>query len=182
MNLIEDIPSLSIEQLDNGNLRLEGKSCPDGAIVDIHPIHLRLMAERLGLVREVSASDAELLTIERERAMKAEAALARLAGWLDVIDTRATQLHDNILGVSQAGHEDLNIEIAQSAALADIAEQVLNDARSALSRHVTPHHDESCQPGASALSADTDNTPKIGGVKDTRKRGAYASAQLELNC
>ncbi|RYD68067.1 MAG: hypothetical protein EOP84_30145, partial [Verrucomicrobiaceae bacterium] len=67
MNWTEDIPNLNIQRLDNGNLRLEDKSFSEGAIVDVHSSQLRLMAERLGLIPETSASAAELLRQERER-------------------------------------------------------------------------------------------------------------------
>jgi len=180
MNWTEDIPNLSIELLANGNLRLEDEGFGESAVVDIHPCQLRLMAEKLGLVREVSASDVDLLATERRRADDAIADLARLVPWLEMIETRCSQLHDNIMGVGQAGHEDVNIEIAQSAALADIAEQVLKDARAALSRHITQCHDEARQHGASAPGADPDRTTENGGVEHTQKRSTSASAQLEL--
>ncbi|WP_399696577.1 hypothetical protein [Xenophilus sp.] len=134
---------------------LKVEACPDGLItltdpiadgygnewsVRIHPEQLRWIAQQAGFIREVSASDADMLRTERERAAQAIADLERLIPWLEMIETRCSQLHDNILGVGQAGDDDVNIEIAQSAALADIAEQVLKDAQAALSRHVTPCH------------------------------------------
>lgn len=137
MNWTEEIPNLSIQRLDNGNLRLEDKDFSEGAIVDVHPSQLRLMAERLGLVREVSHGEAELLEQERERANKLRVELDRIVQWLMMIETRADQLHDNLMGVSQNDHDDVNIEIAQSAALADIVEQVLIDAKAALARSLT---------------------------------------------
>lgn len=180
MTWAEEIPNLSIELLANGNLRLEDESFGESAAVDVHPCQLRLMAEKLGLVREVSASDADMLRTERERAAQAIADLERLIPWLEMLETRCSQLHDNILGVAEAGHEDVNIEIAQSAALADIAEQVRKDAQAALSRHVTPRHAE-CGTGdqRSALGADRAETPESGGVQEPQKRGSSAR-QLEL--
>jgi len=129
MNWTEEIPNLSIQRLENGNLRLEDKSFSEGAIVDVHPSQLRLMAERLGLVRESSHAETELLEQERERASKLRVELDRIVQWLKMIETRADQLHDNLMGVCQNDLDEVHIEIAQSAALADIVEQVLIDAK-----------------------------------------------------
>lgn len=137
MNWTEEIPNLSIQRLDNGNLRLEDKSFSEGAIVDVHPSQLRLMAERLGLVREMSHTETELIEQERERTSGLRTELDRIVQWLTIVEARADQLHDNLMGVSQNDHDDVNIEIAQSAALADIVEQVLNDAKAALARSHT---------------------------------------------
>lgn len=114
MNITKEaIPHLNIEVLTGGILRLENESMGDSYVVDVHPIHLRLMAERAGLVREASASDAELL---RD--------LGRYKRALLMLRDRAEQLHQNIYGLSQLGHEDMGIEVAQSAALADMAEGI----------------------------------------------------------
>lgn len=167
MNWTEDIPNLSIQRLDNGNLRLEDKSFSEGAIVDVHPSQLRLMAERLGLVREISLTETELHARERERADALRNELDRIVGWLMMIETRATQLHDNIMGVSQNDHEDVHIEIAQSAALADIVEQVLIDAKAALARTLTPGGE---QPANAVDPEETLKTPDPGGDQATPKR------------
>lgn len=140
MNWTEEIPSVSIELQDNGNLRLEDKSYADGAIIDLHPCQVRLMAERLGIVRNACAEEAGLSQTAGVSAAPLRSSLERLIPWLEMIEARADQLHDNIMASSMRGHEDLNIEVAQSSALADIAEQVLNDARAALSHSVTLCH------------------------------------------
>lgn len=134
MNWTEEIPNLSIQRLDNGNLRLEDKSFSEGAIVDVHPSQLRLMAERLGLIKETSESEVELLRQQSQKFDALRIELARLVDWLAIIETRAEQLHENVMGVAVNDHDDVNIEVAQSAALADITEQVLSDARAVLAR------------------------------------------------
>lgn len=131
MNWTEEIPCLSIEAQSNGNLRLEDKSYGDGAIIDLHPCQVRLMAERLGLIPgAVTESDGLRRTSCNGGSLYLE--LERLANWLEVIEARADQLHDNIMASAMRGHEDLNIEVAQSSALADIIGQVLRDAKTAL--------------------------------------------------
>ncbi|MFN7121893.1 MAG: hypothetical protein ACK4NM_07660 [Hydrogenophaga sp.] len=168
----ESIPHLEIELLPNGNLRLENESMGDSYVVDVHPMHLRLMAERLGLVREMSQTDAQLLKQERERADKLRAELDRLVQWLTIVEARADQLHDNLMGVSQNDHDEVNIEIAQSAALADIVEQVLIDAKAALARSLV---NGDVQPTSGGDAQEPLKTPDSGGVKAPQKRGASKS-------
>lgn len=172
MNWTEEIPNLSIQRLDNGNLRLEDKGFSDGAIVDVHPSQLRLMAERLGLVREASQTETELLEQERERVNMLRVELDRIIQWLMIVEARADQLHHNIMVASQNGHSDVHIEMAQSAALADIVEQVLIDSRAALARSLT-NGDE--QPTTFAGELDPLKTPKSVGVQATQKRDASKS-------
>lgn len=165
MNWTEDIPNLVIQRLDNGNLRLEDKSFSEGAIVDVHPSQLRLMAERLGLIQEVSASDADLLRAERARSNSLRLEIERLVPWLDLIDARASQLHDNIMCISMRGDEDVNIEVAQSSALADIVEEVSKAAKAALARCATDRLAEQVSP---SLTQPPQNPPVSGGVtRDT---------------
>jgi hypothetical protein len=173
MNWTEEIPNLSIQRLDNGNLRLEDKGFSEGAIVDVHPSQLRLMAERLGLVREMSHTEAELIEQERERTSGLRTELDRIVQWLMIVEARADQLHENIMGVSQNDHDDVHIEIAQSAALADIIEQVLIDAKAALARSLT-HGDE--PPTAVCGALEPVKTPNSGAVQATRKRGSSVAA------
>lgn len=168
MNWTEDIPNLSIQRLDNGNLRLEDKSFSEGAIVDVHPSQLRLMAERLGLVRELSASEADLLRAERALSSSLRRELERLVPWLILIEARSAQLHDNIMGVSMRGNEDVNIEVAQSSALADIAEEVCNDAKAAVARSLAPGAD---QPAPSTGTQHSRKTPIPGNAQAPQEPG-----------
>lgn len=150
----ESIPHLDIELLPNGNIRLENESMGDSYAVDIHPLHLRLLAEKLGLVREMSASEAEQ---SRD--------ISRYKRALLMIRDRAEQLHQNIFAMSQRGHEDLGIEVAQSAALADMSESICiefeDDFSSERARSTEP-----CNP----------ITPK----PNNSAPGAGLAAQLEL--
>ena len=113
MTFTDSIPHLKIEVLENGNIRLENESMGDSYAVDIHPIHLQHLAEKMGLAREVTVTASELV---RD--------MGRYKRALVLIRDRAEQLHQNIYGLSQLGHEDMSIEVAQSAALADIADHI----------------------------------------------------------
>ena len=64
-DMIESIPSLEITALPNGNLRLEDKSYGEGAIVDVHPCQIRLMAERLGFGRTPGRTGNGDIRVER---------------------------------------------------------------------------------------------------------------------
>lgn len=57
----ETIPQLTIEKNEDGTITLEQDGLGTEDRVTVHPIHLRLMAERLGLVRQAIASEKELL-------------------------------------------------------------------------------------------------------------------------
>ena len=118
------IPHLNIQVLPDGLIRLENESMGDSYVVDIHPLHLRFMAEKLGLISEVSASDAELLRTERQRSVDLNTTLQRYRRALLLVKSRSEQLYDNIYRSSQRGHEDLCVEVAQSAALSDFAEYI----------------------------------------------------------
>ncbi|MFL9670462.1 helix-turn-helix domain-containing protein [Variovorax sp. AB1(2024)] len=57
---IEEIPGLEIELLGNGNVRLTEKADFEGeSWVDVHPIHVRFIAEKLGLLPTRTACDAQ---------------------------------------------------------------------------------------------------------------------------
>lgn len=105
-------PSLTIETLPNGCLRLENESTHgDGYVVDVHPIHLRHMVETLGLV-PTSDPNAwrEIATMHR-----------RMLVLLDRIAAL-----DEMLGLC-GSHEDLSAEQAYSGATWDIAREYCHD-------------------------------------------------------
>ena len=111
--MTEMIPHLTIEILGSGLIRLENESMGDCYAVDLHPIQLRHLAEKMGLIKKGS--------VDKDRL------LARLKREMLMIRDRCEQLHQNIYGLSQLGHEDMGIEVAQSAALADITDLICAD-------------------------------------------------------
>lgn len=120
----DTIPHLNIEVLPGGLVRLENESMGDTYAVDMHPVQLRHIAEKMGLIAELSATDAELLRTERGRVAELKGAVDRYKRALLHLRARAEQLHENVVSCSQRGHEDLGVEVAQSAALADFAEHI----------------------------------------------------------
>ena len=123
----DQMPHLNIEALSNGLIRLENESMGDSYTVDIHPVQLRYIAEKAGLLGEVTATDSDMLRTERGRIAEMNRDLDRYKRTLLAMRGRAAQLHDNIYSNSQKGHEDLGIEVAQSAALADMIELVCTE-------------------------------------------------------
>lgn len=112
----EHIPHLNIETLENGNLRLENESMGDSYCVDIHPIHLRMMAERLGLVREMSASEADALrTVDK------------LARRLRVLQSRIEQLQRWLADAPDMENADINTEYWFNDATLDLANEFLRE-------------------------------------------------------
>ncbi|BEP48916.1 hypothetical protein [Variovorax sp. V116] len=126
-----EIPHLKIEQLENGCIRLENESVGDSYVVDIHPLHLRYMAEKLGLVREMSASEADALrTVDK------------LARRLRVLHERVLQLDQWLWEHQDATNADISVEIWYSAGTLDLSNEF--QAEMAESRAVvTPRHAES---------------------------------------
>lgn len=107
MTFTDSIPHLNIEVLDNGNIRLENESMGDCCAVDVHPMHLRLVAEKMGLVE---TSDPQ--------AQKTIAALTRR---LHVMRDRVDHLAYWLANHSDGQHADLSYELTYATATADIA-------------------------------------------------------------
>lgn len=126
-----EIPHLRIERLENGCIRLENESAGDSYVVDIHPLHLRYMAEKLGLVREMSASEADALrTVDK------------LARRLRVLHERVLQLDQWLWEHQDIANADISVEIWYSAGTLELSKEF--QAEIAESRAVvTPRHAES---------------------------------------
>ena len=120
-----EIPHLKIERLANGCIRLENEAAGESYVVDIHPLHLRYMAEKLGLAREMSASEADALrTIDK------------LARRLNVLHDRIYQMDRWLWEHPDATDADISIEIWYSAATLELSNEF--QAEIAESHQVTP--------------------------------------------
>lgn len=118
------IPHLNIEVLENGCIRLENESMGDSYTVDLHPVHLRHIAEKMGLIAETSATDAEMLRTERGQVADLKRAMDRYKRALLAIRERSEQLYDNIFSKSKRCDEEMGVEVAQAAALSDFSEHI----------------------------------------------------------
>lgn len=123
----DTIPHLSIEVLPGGLIRLENESMGDSYAVDVHPLQIRHIAEKIGLVREVSAFDADPLrkVIELQR---------RLLALKDRID----HLGEYLALHSDHRHADLSYETNYATATADVCDAYCADFADAAQSQVTP--------------------------------------------
>lgn len=107
----DSIPDLKIELMDDGIgdglILLEQESCGNVDRVSIHPIHLRYMAEKCGLV---ATSDP-----------MAQRTIATLARRLILLRDRIDHLGDWLANNSDHRHADLTYECTYATATADIA-------------------------------------------------------------
>ncbi|MDG5973724.1 hypothetical protein H010_00585 [Hydrogenophaga taeniospiralis CCUG 15921] len=113
--MTEDIPQLTITSLPNGNVRLENVD-PVGNevnVVDIHPIQVRLIAERLGLV-----PTSDVTTARR---------IETLCRRLRVLQHRVGHLADYLINDSDHEHANLEWEMTFAAGTRDIADEFVAD-------------------------------------------------------
>lgn len=114
---IESIPAVDIELLESGIVRVTDKSCLDQDYsVDLHPMQLRLIAEKLGLVREMSASEADTMRT-----------CAELRRRMLALKVRIDHLGKYLALHSDHEHADLSYETDYATATGDIAEAYCAD-------------------------------------------------------
>lgn len=118
----EFIPHLSIETLDNGNLRLENETVGDSYVVDLHPIHVRLLAERLGLIAIPSEPSADQPTLA-EQARDID----RLKRNMLRVRQHALQLQHKFANDADWKHADLTFEMGLINSLVDLLDMAVDD-------------------------------------------------------
>lgn len=129
---IEEIPAVDIEMMENGNVRITDKSCLDQDYsVDLHPIHLRLIAERMGLAREMSASEADALRM-----------VDKLARRLKLLHGRIKQLQKWLADAPDMENADINAEYWFNDATLDLATEFIREIDES-GAVITPRHTES---------------------------------------
>lgn len=109
----EQIEGLSIELAADGYILLEQDSCGNLARVAVHPIYMRYIAEKMGLVE---TSDPQ-----------AHKTIAMLKRRLLVLNDRIDHLADWLANNSDHKHADLTYELAYAMASADIAREFCAD-------------------------------------------------------
>lgn len=162
---IEQIPGVEVELLENGNVRVTDKSdLNQDYSVDLHPIHLRLIAEKLGLAREMSASEADALRM-----------VDKLARRLRLLLDRIDQLQKWLAGAPDMENADIIAEYWFNDATLDLAKEFVREVEESRAM-VTPRHAESRV--ANALATGTDQKPNgfpianPAGTQRVRKNGA----------
>ena len=109
----DQIPDLNIERILDGKgeglILLEQDSGGNLDRVAIHPIHLRYMAEKFGLIETNDP--------------KAQKTIASLSRRLNVLQDRIDHLADWLANNSDHAHADLSYERTYARATADIANE-----------------------------------------------------------
>lgn len=120
-----EFPQLKIERLESGLIHLEDTGCLSGSALDVHPLQVRHMAEALGLVRELSASDADTLASARRQHADAVRAVLALKRRLLVLKDRVQHLGMSL--TTAAEHTDLDYELVYVTATAEICDEFCAD-------------------------------------------------------
>ena len=111
--LTATIPHLTIEVLPGGLIRLENESMGDSYTVDVHPVHIRLMAEKMGLLQTSNPLAAKTIATLQRRLVALRDRISHLGEYL--------ALH------SDSQHADLSYEQTYATASADIADEFCAD-------------------------------------------------------
>lgn len=118
----EYLPDLLIEAGKPNGLVEIGQSTGNGehSAIEIHPSQVRYIAQKLGMVRELTGDEAAAREAMQVRIRMLERDLRRLGSALDLANDQAQQLYQNIVAQHRKGHEDLEVEMAQAAMLSDL--------------------------------------------------------------
>jgi len=127
INIDDFIPNLKIESNADGTVTLESEWTGNVDRVCIHPIHLRYLAEKMGLIQEVSAPDAELLRTERGRVAELTRDLDRTQRNMLRVRERALSLQHGFANDADWQHADLTHEMGLINALVDLLDMACSD-------------------------------------------------------
>ena len=164
----EHIPHLNIETLENGNLRLENETMGDSYVVDVHPMHIRLLAERIGLIENGTAPDAIVPTVgEQTRTID------RLKRNLLRVREHSLQLQNKFATGADWDHADLTFEMGLINSLVDLLDMAVHD----FSDDFTARDPVPYKP---IVVDATEAKPSDNPVENQRVIGAAKSPQKEL--
>lgn len=116
MTMNDNIPELKIESMDDTEGSLILLEQDSGGNLDreaIHPIHLRYMVEKFGLVK---TSDPQ-----------AQKTIALLTRRLLLLRDRMDNLHNYLVNHSDHKHADLSYEVTYATACVDLADEFCAD-------------------------------------------------------
>lgn len=125
---IEDIPQVEIELLASGSVHVTDCSDFDGRhTVTLHPIHLRLIAERVGLIRAVGPTEAATEAVLRGQLADSAQVVNTLARRMRALEKRIDHLGNWLCTHSDTAHADLTYEQDYATATAEICEEFCAD-------------------------------------------------------
>lgn len=118
----DNLPDLDIERNpERGTYWLkQQQGLQDPISVEIHPSQVLYVAQKTGMVRELSQGEAAAREALQSRIRELERDQRRLRLTLLACQDRTEGLYRDLCCQNDRGHEDLSMEVAKSAALADI--------------------------------------------------------------
>lgn len=123
------LPDLLIEPGKRNGLIEIGQSTGNGehSAIEIHPSQVLYIAQKLGMVRELSQDEATAREALQVRINELERERRRLRLTLLACQDRTEQLFHDLCLQHDRGHEDLSLEVAKAAALGDILDLACAD-------------------------------------------------------
>lgn len=138
-----DIPGLKIEANGDGTITLEQEWSGNVDRVAVHSVHIRHLAEMLGMIREVSATDAELLRTERGHVTALRQENDRLKRNLLRLREHALSLQLDFAEHADWRHADLVAPMNQINGVVSLFDMACDDFADDYSAHPpTAHHAE----------------------------------------
>lgn len=115
------LPDVNIEMAESGLIELEQQQgCQDPVTVAIHPSQVLYIAQKAGLLPGMTQDQAAAREALQSRIRELERDQRRLRLTLLACSDRTEQLFQSLVVQQERGHEDLALEVAKAAALADI--------------------------------------------------------------
>ncbi|RYF49734.1 MAG: hypothetical protein EOO27_33045, partial [Comamonadaceae bacterium] len=116
------LPDLLIEPVKRNGLIEIGQATGNGehSSIEIHPSQVLYIAQKAGIVRELSQDEVAAREALQSRIRELERDQRRLRLALLACSDRAEQLFQDLVMQHERGHEDLGLEVAKAASLADI--------------------------------------------------------------
>lgn len=170
----DNIPSLKIETNGDGTVTLEQEWTGNVDRVAIHTVHVRHLAEKLGMVREVSASDAELLRTERGHVAALRQENDRLKRNMLRLHAHALALQADFRENADFAHADLSHELNNINALVNLFDMAVDDFADDYTAHDHSGNPRvtHAEPSASAAVPAPATRPKTDGFGTPPKTGA----------
>lgn len=123
------LPDLQIERnAERGTYWLnQQQGLQDPVGVEVHPDQILYLGQKMGLVRELTGSEAVARERLESQVRELERDRRRLRLALLAARDRIESLYEDLCAQNGRGHEDFGVEVSKSAALADILDLACAD-------------------------------------------------------
>jgi hypothetical protein len=173
------IPNLKIENNEDGTLTLESEWTGNIDRVSVHHTQVRYLAECLGITREVSALEAHMEAMLRGQIAELQQDRKRLHAYLLALSDRSETLFKGLCSVhAMAGEVNIGVEVAQCAALADIASLACADFEDQLDRDAPADITPIPSPKPTQTQPTTATAPRPSKASASIERTATAQSSL----